>query len=77
MLREADGPLSSREICLKLLSDKGLDALDKKTINQVTSRVYKALLREKEAGNMTSQKYPGQTLAWSLREIYSDPAQLR
>ena len=47
VLRQADGPLSSREICLKLLSDKGLEALDKKTVNQVTSRVYKALLREK------------------------------
>ena len=66
VLREADGPLSSREICLKLLSDKGLDALDKKTINQVTSRVYKALLREQEVGRVTARQGAG-VLVWQMK----------
>ena len=69
VLREADGPLSSREICLKLLSDKGLDALDKKTVNQVTSRVYKALLREKEAGLLHSNRDAKHRLMWGLKTI--------
>ena len=64
VLREADGPLSSREICLKLLSDKGLDALDKKTINQVTSRVYKALMGERDAGRVAGHQHSGRALVW-------------
>lgn len=67
VLREADGPLSSREICLKLLSDKGFDLTDKKTVNQVTSRVYKALLREQEAGHLVVCKHlRSGTLLWVM-----------
>ena len=66
VLREADGPLSSREICLKLLSEKGLDALDKKTINQVTSRVYKALVKEAEVGRVT-RRQSERGVVWELR----------
>jgi len=39
--------------------------LDKKTVNQVTSRVYKALLREQDAGRITSQK-SGRRLVWKI-----------
>lgn len=60
---QADRPLSSREICLKLLSDKGFDLTDKKTVNQVTSRVYKALLREQEDGRVVGQQLGG-VLVW-------------
>jgi len=67
VLREADGPLSSREICLKLLSDKGLEALDKKTVNQVTSRVHKALMGEQEAGRVVSQQHAGKALVWGSK----------
>ena len=66
LLREADGPLSSREICLKLLSEKGLDCLDKKTINQVTSRVYKALMGEQKAGRVVAKQYDGRALIWAI-----------
>ena len=68
VLRAADGPLSSREICLKLLSDKGLEALDKKTINQVTSRVYKALMIEQEAGRVVMVKVSGQSVTWRVEK---------
>ena len=72
VLREADGPLSSREICLKLLSDKGLDALDKKTVNQVTSRIYKALMVEQEAGRVVAQQHSGRALIWRLGQATAD-----
>lgn len=65
VLREADGPLSSREICLKLLADRGLDLTDKKAVNQVTSRVYKALLREQDAGRVMGRR-SGRALVWTL-----------
>ena len=65
LLRQADGPLSSREICLKLLSDRGFDLSDKKTVNQVTSRVYKALLKEQESGRISGQQ-DRQVMVWAL-----------
>ena len=67
VLREADGPLSSREICLKLLSDKGFDLSDKKIVNQVTSRVYKALLREKDAGRVKAHQQGGRSQSWKIK----------
>ena len=63
LLRQADGPLSSREICLKLLSDRGFDLTDKKTVYQVTSRLYKALLGEQEAGRVEGKRAE-QAMVW-------------
>ena len=47
VLRDATEPMTSREICLAILTDKGFDMRDKKRVNQVTDRVRKALRREK------------------------------
>lgn len=63
LLREADGPLSSRDIAIALLEARGFDTGDKKHVNQVTSRVYKALLREQEAGRVEGRKL-GQVMVW-------------
>jgi len=38
--------------------------LDKKTVNQVTSRVYKALLRERDVGRVVGQN-SSSVLAWT------------
>tara|TARA_R110002110_G_scaffold411228_1_gene635375 strand:+ start:8851 stop:9336 length:486 start_codon:yes stop_codon:yes gene_type:complete len=65
VLREASGPLSSREICLALLEAKGIDTSDKRLVNQVTSRVYKALQREAGAGRVTAKQHSGRSLVWS------------
>jgi len=47
VLREATEPMSCRDICLAILTAKDFDMSDRKRINQVTSRVNKALCRER------------------------------
>ena len=49
VLRDATEPMSSREICLAILPDT-FDISDKKRVNQATSRVYKKLCVEADAG---------------------------
>ena len=51
VLRDATEPMSSREICLAILPDT-FDVSDKRRVNQVTSRVYKRLCIEAEAGRV-------------------------
>ena len=59
VLRDADKPMSSREITLAVLNAKGFDMSDTKRVNQITSRVYKALVRECGHGRVVSKgKYP-------------------
>ena len=52
VMREATEPLSSREICITILSAKGFDMSDKRRVNQATSRVYKKLCIEADAGRV-------------------------
>ena len=46
VLKDVTEPMSSRDLCLTILSDKSFDMSDTKRVNQITSRVYKALCRE-------------------------------
>lgn len=68
VLREASAPMSSREICVVLLEAKGIDTSDKRQVNQVTSRVYKALQREAEAGYVVARQHSGRALVWKIAE---------
>lgn len=45
VLKDADKPMTSREICLAILPPD-FDLSDKRRVNQVTTRVYKTLCRE-------------------------------
>jgi len=53
-LRNADKPLTSREICLAILADKDFDLSDKQRLNQTTVGVYNLLKLECEAGRIYS-----------------------
>ena len=55
VLREAKEPMTSREICLEILPPD-FDLSDKKRVNEATSRVYKTLVRECEAGRVCARK---------------------
>ena len=52
VLRNADRPLTSREICLAILADKDFDFADKRRLNQTTVGVFNFLCRECEAGRV-------------------------
>jgi len=56
VLKDADKPLSSREICLAILTVKGFDMSDKQRVNEATSRVYKMLCRECNLGRVRFKK---------------------
>ena len=53
VLKDADRPMTSREICLAILPPD-FDLSDKKRLYQVTDRVYKVLCRECETGRVHS-----------------------
>ena len=61
-LREADRPLTSREICLAILAGKDFDFTDKRRLNQTTVGVYNFLCREFENGRVG--KLEGRTTHW-------------
>ena len=66
VLREAKEPLSSREICIAILTAKGFDMSDKRRVNQATSRVYKKLCVEADAGRVERFKGSRNT-QWALQ----------
>ena len=53
VLKDADRPMTSREICLAILPPD-FDLSDKRRVNQVTSRVYKTLCRESASNRVDS-----------------------
>ena len=52
VLRNADKPLTSREICIAILTDKDFDFGDKRRLNQTTVGVYNFLCRQHENGRV-------------------------
>ena len=62
-LRNADRPLTSREICLAILADKDFDFADKRRLNQTTVGVYNFLKRECDAGRV--DRVEGLRVRWS------------
>ena len=64
VLKDATKPMSSRDICLAILPDT-FDVSDKKPVNQVTSRVYKKLCIEAEAGRV--EQVEGWPVRWVSR----------
>ena len=66
VLRDADGPMTSREICLAILPDS-FDRSDKRRVNQVTDRVSKCLRVQREKGAVICQKDGNHNAQWILR----------
>ena len=61
VLKDADRPMTSREICLAILPSD-FDLSDKRRVNEATSRAYKALCREFEAGRV--DRIEGWPVSW-------------
>ena len=62
-LREADRPLTSREICLAILAGKDFDFTDKRRLNQTTVGVYNLLCRLHENGR--TDRVEGWPVRWA------------
>ena len=63
VLENTDRSMTSREICLAILPPD-FDLSDKRRVNEATSRAYKALCRECEAGRVN--RVEGWPVRWSV-----------
>lgn len=66
VLGASDTELTSREISLKLIGDRGLDKSDNDLLKQITSRVYTALKKEAELGRLDAIRKSGHPVSWKL-----------
>lgn len=67
-LREATGPLSSRDIAREIVAMRGEDARDRKYLSDLTKRVSKALRGMKAEGNVRSVADTRGNLVWVRRD---------
>jgi len=66
-LRDADGPMTSRELAQAIVALKGDDVRDRKMISEITRRVSKSLRVHREAGRVRSSVDRFGNLVWSRR----------
>ncbi len=72
-LRDADGPMTSRELAQNIVALRGDDVRDRKLISEITRRVSKALRVHREAGRVRSSVDRFGNLTWSRRVGRLDP----
>lgn len=66
-LRNADGPLTSRDIARSIVALRGDDARDRKCLSELTKRVSKALRGMRQANQVAMFNDRGQGLVWQRR----------
>lgn len=66
-LRDADGPMTSRELANSVLALRGDDVRDRRLLTEVTKRVSKALRHQREAGYVRSSTDKLGNMLWSRR----------
>lgn len=74
-LRDADGPLTSRELAQGVLSLRGDDVRDRKLMSEVTRRVSKALRAHRDEGRVRSSTDRLGNLLWMRRAGTRDVAE--
>lgn len=74
-LRDADGPMTSRELAQAIIALRGDDVRDRRMISEITRRVSKALRVHRDAGRVRSSVDKFGNLAWSRRTGRSDAAE--
>tara|TARA_R110001606_G_scaffold167917_3_gene312293 strand:+ start:64 stop:501 length:438 start_codon:yes stop_codon:yes gene_type:complete len=66
ILRQAQEPLTSRDIALEMLVTRALDPQDEKLLRLMVKRVGVALRHQKDAGRVKSEQGPGQFNVWEI-----------
>ncbi|WAJ28479.1 hypothetical protein [Antarcticirhabdus aurantiaca] len=66
-LRDADGPMTTREIAQSIVALRGDDARDRRLVTEISNRVSKALRSHREAGRVRSSVDDAGNLLWSRR----------
>lgn len=71
-LKNADKPISSRDICLAILAGKDFDMSDKRRLNQTTVGVYNLLCRESNIGRI--ERVESHPARWVMRKEVKPPS---
>ncbi len=66
-LRDADGPMTSRELANNVLALRGDDVRDRRLLTEVTKRVSKALRHQRQEGRVRSSTDRLGNMLWSRR----------
>ena len=66
MLREADGPMTTRDIVLKVMEARGLNAADRVMHETMRLRVSSSLRGLRDRGQLTSGDGNGASVLWTL-----------
>lgn len=66
LLRLATEPLTTRDIAMQLIAQRGLDQSDKKLLRLMTRRVGAALRHQRDRGVVRSFPGPGQFVFWEM-----------
>jgi hypothetical protein len=68
-LRDADGPMTSREVAQSIVALQGHDARDRKYVTDLTRRVSKALRKQRDDGRVRSSTDAHGNIVWSRRIV--------
>lgn len=63
-IRNADKPISSRDIARAIVEARGEDVADRKYLTEVTRRISKCLGKERNAGRVNAKEGGGNMLLW-------------
>jgi hypothetical protein len=66
ILRQAEAPMTARDITYGVMAKQGGDATDAKTVRSMIERVRVALLRQRKNGTLRSEQGPGQLVLWEV-----------
>ena len=66
MLREAGGPMTTRDIVLAVMTARGLNVTDKPMAETMRMRVSSSLRGMRERGSVTSSEGRGASILWTL-----------
>lgn len=66
ILRQAEEPLTSRDIALEMLASRALDPEDQKLLRLMVKRVGVALRHQRDCGRVQSDQGPGQYMVWGI-----------
>tara|TARA_R110000868_G_scaffold59658_1_gene183088 strand:+ start:115 stop:597 length:483 start_codon:yes stop_codon:yes gene_type:complete len=65
-LRNADEPLTSRDIARNIVETRGDDPNDRKYLSDMTRRISKCLRLERQSGHVRAKQHSGKALIWEI-----------
>ena len=66
MLRQANEPMTVRDVALALMTIRGLDKTDRKMVGKMTKRAGAALRHSRDKGVLRSSEGPGMFALWEV-----------